>query len=324
MNYEPELQVALAAVRKASELCRSVQHNLVSEDTLSKKDRSPVTIADLGSQSLVCRELRSVLPDAVIVGEEDSEQLRENSELREKVLGLVQEQAPGTSEEEMIAAIDFGCGRATGKGRFWTIDPIDGTKGFLRGDQYAVALGLIEDGRVVLGVLGCPNLSAVRGSDERTGALFAGVKGEGAFVSPLEGDEREKIRVDSITDASTARFCESVESAHAAHGSHGQISTILGINNAPFRIDSQCKYASVARGDASIYLRLPTKKGYEEKIWDHAGGMIVVEEAGGRVSDIFGKPLDFSAGETLRNNKGVVATNGALHDEVIDAIGQVL
>ncbi len=323
MAFEKELEVAFAAVRRASEICRNVQHNLVSEDTLSKKDRSPVTIADLGSQALVCREIRSAFGDDVIVGEEDSEALRQNDELRSKVLGLVQDQVAGITESEMLDAIDFGAGTAEGK-RFWTIDPIDGTKGFLRGDQYAVALGLIVDGRVVLGLLGCPNLSAEQGSRERSGALFGAVVGEGAFVSPLDGTDRTKITVDSVTDAADACFCESVESAHAAHDTHGRISSILGINRAPFRIDSQCKYAAVARGDASIYLRLPSKKGYEEKIWDHAAGMIVVEEAGGRVSDINGKPLDFTAGRTLQRNTGIVATNGALHDRVIEVIGEVL
>lgn len=323
MAFDKEMEVALAAVRMASEICRNVQHNLVSEDTLSKKDRSPVTIADLGSQALVCREIRSVFADDVIVGEEDSEALRQNDELRRKVHSLVGEQVRGMTESEMLDAIDYGSGKAEGK-RFWTIDPIDGTKGFLRGDQYAVALGLIEQGRVVLGVLGCPNLSAEKGSSERTGALFGAVKGEGAFVSSLSGNDRKKIEVDSVSDAAAACFCESVESAHAAHDTHGRISTILGISRAPFRIDSQCKYAAVARGDASIYLRLPSKKGYEEKIWDHAAGMIVVGEAGGRVSDIHGKELDFTAGRTLNRNTGIVATNGALHDRVIEVIGEVL
>ncbi len=80
----------------------------------------------------------------------------------------------------------------------------------------------------------------------------------------------------------------------------------------------------MARGDASIYLRLPTRKDYEEKIWDHAAGWMVVNEAGGRVSDVRGEPLDFSIGRTLKNNKGVVATNGHLHDQVIQAVRQVL
>ena len=89
------------------------------------------------------------------------------------------------------------------------------------------------------------------------------------------------------------------------------------------RIDSQCKYAAVARGDASIYLRMPTRKDYREKIWDHAAGMLVVEEAGGRVTDVKGHPLDFTRGRTLDANRGVVATCGPIHDEVIGVVKRV-
>ena len=89
-------------------------------------------------------------------------------------------------------------------------------------------------------------------------------------------------------------------------------------------MDSQCKYAAIARGDAEIYLRLPVSDTYEEKIWDHAAGMIAVEEAGGRVTDIYGNDLDFSKGKTLSGNKGVIATNGKFHDEVVKVVGEVL
>jgi 3'(2'), 5'-bisphosphate nucleotidase len=121
-----------------------------------------------------------------------------------------------------------------------------------------------------------------------------------------------------------ASFCESVESAHSSHGDAAHIAEILGVTALPLRIDSQCKYATIARGDASIYLRLPTRADYAENIWDHAAGWINVKEAGGEVTDACGNPLDFSAGRTLSRNVGVVATNGKLHDRVIAAVRQVL
>jgi 3'(2'), 5'-bisphosphate nucleotidase len=79
----------------------------------------------------------------------------------------------------------------------------------------------------------------------------------------------------------------------------------------------------VARGDADIYLRLPTRADYEEKIWDHAAGELLVREAGGRVSDMRGRPLEFSRGRTLSGNRGAIATNGALHDRVVSATRRV-
>jgi len=226
------------------------------------------------------------------------------------------------SADEVLGWIDRG-GHDAGARRYWTLDPIDGTKGFLRREQYAVALGLIEDGQVALGVLGCPNLPTAEGG---RGALFAATAGGPARSFPLGGraaDGEAAIAVDRVRKASEARFCESVESGHSDQAESARIASMLGIETEPYRIDSQCKYAAVARGDASIYLRMPTRADYREKIWDHAAGKIIVESAGGRVTDVEGRPLDFGRGETLAANRGIVATSGAIHDEVIDAIRRV-
>jgi 3'(2'), 5'-bisphosphate nucleotidase len=304
-----------------------VQATLVDAETLEKKDRSPVTVADFGAQAVVSHDLMAAFPGDPLVGEEDSAELREpaNAELRDKVVAQVRTIVPEMGADEVLAAIDHGIYAGGGEGRHWTLDPIDGTKGFLRGDQYAVALALIEDGEVVLGVLGCPNLPAEASEpDGARGCVFVAVKGEGAVMRSLDDDDERPVRVTDVDDPSQASFCESVERAHSAHSESAQVAARLGITVPPFRIDSQCKYAAVARGDASIYLRLPTRKDYEEKIWDHAAGVMVIQEAGGRVTDVRGAKLDFSLGRTLRDNSGVVVTNGTLHDRVIDAVMAVL
>jgi len=114
-----------------------------------------------------------------------------------------------------------------------------------------------------------------------------------------------------------ARFCESLESGHSSQDAHARIAQHLGVTAEPYRMDSQCKYGIVARGEASIYLRLMSYKSF---IWDQAAGAIIVEEAGGKVTDMHGKPLDFSHGRRLSQNSGVVATNGILHEQVLAAI----
>jgi 3'(2'), 5'-bisphosphate nucleotidase len=327
MAYETERQVAIEAVILACRLCRGVRATLVSDETLAKKDKSPVTVADYGAQALVSAALASAFPDDPLVGEEDATDLRaaENAELQEKVVAAVAQVSPELSAEQILAAIDRGNYAGGGTGRHWTLDPIDGTKGFLRNEQYAVALALIEAGEVVLGVLGCPNLPVEAGATAGDpGCLFVAVKGEGAFQLGPSGEDARPIRVTGVTSPAEASFCESVESGHSSHGHAAEIAALLGVTAPPVRMDSQAKYASVARGDASIYLRLPTRAGYEEKIWDHAAGLIVIEEAGGRVTDTTGKSLNFSLGRTLRENIGVVATNGRLHDPVVAAVRQVL
>jgi 3'(2'), 5'-bisphosphate nucleotidase len=89
-------------------------------------------------------------------------------------------------------------------------------------------------------------------------------------------------------------------------------------------MDSQAKYGSIARGAGDIYLRLPVSATYQEKIWDHAAGDLIVREAGGQVTDIRGNRLDFSIGRTLANNKGVVAAPKAVHGKVLEAVQEVL
>jgi 3'(2'), 5'-bisphosphate nucleotidase len=152
---------------------------------------------------------------------------------------------------------------------FWTLDPIDGTLGFLRGGQYAVCLALIMDGKVQVGVLGCPNLPLSSDGSKR-GVLLYGVKGDKAYETSLTNPSMEDAKVcqmKTIDDISQAKFCESVESGHSAHSQQGQIAHLLGIKTMSIRMDSQAKYAALARGDAEIYMRLPVNMEYREKIW---------------------------------------------------------
>lgn len=327
MTYEKERQFAIESVVKACGLCRRVRSALVSQDTITKNDRSPVTVADFGGQALISQQLKNTFPDDPLVGEENARLLRveENREVKEAVFKYVQEFSPRLGLSEMLEAIDRGAGEGGAGGRFWTVDPIDGTKGFLRGDQFAVALALVEDGEVVLGVLGCPSLP-VNGlaSRDNEGSLLIAVKGEGAFIRDLESPDEHVIGVSPSTDPKEALFCESFESTHTSHGDTARVARHLGITKPSVRMDSMCKYAIVARGDATFYLRIPSQKSYVEKIWDHAAGCIVVQEAGGRVTDIEGKPLDFSTGRRLSRNKGVVASNSRLHRHVLEAIKNVI
>jgi len=327
IGYERERRVAVDAVLKASRLCEAVRSALASRETIAKEDKSPVTVADFGAQAVASAELQAAFPEDPLVAEEDADVLRSETavHIRQKVIQHACAVLPALEEGQVLAAIDYGRHEGGATGRYWVLDPIDGTKGFLRGGQYAVALALIEDGTPVLGVLGCPNLPLEAARPEGAGGcLFIAVKSEGARMRPLEGDVERRIAVTDVADPARASFCESVESTHSSQGTAARVAEQLGVTAPPFRLDSQCKYAAVARGDASIYLRLPTRADYEEKIWDHAAGWMLVKEAGGEVTDVRGKPLDFSMGQTLRNNRGIVTTNGKLHRQVMTAVQKVL
>jgi len=316
-----ELETAVAAVREAGQLCRTVQAE-IDPGALAKQDRSPVTVADFCSQALICRTLRDAFPNDPIIGEEDAAVLREPAQatMMERVVKHVGKLRPGSGAEEICDWIDLG-GAKEYSPRFWTLDPIDGTKGFLRGGQYAIALALVLDGQVAAAVLGCPNLGPTLDADRGEGSLFMALKGSGTWEMPLSSHgDAVPVKVSPQTDPSSIRFCESVEAAHSSHGDAARIAARLEIKAQPARLDSQAKYALVARGEAEAYLRLPRDQVYREKIWDHAAGLLVVTEAGGQVTDITGRNLDFSLGYRLEENRGVVATNTPVHDDVLEAI----
>ena len=317
--YEAELAVGIDAVRQAMSVCQFVQSQ-VTPEALEKRDRSPVTIADYASQAVICRSLSLAFPGDPIVAEEDSTSLRQTEQkaFLTQIEHELQRVGINGTADDICRWIDQGNAQSYCN-RFWTLDPIDGTKGFLRGEQYAVSLALIVEGMPTVAVLGCPNLSA----DGQAGVIFSAVSGRGAVYQLADGEQSpQPVRVRETPDMEQSRFCESVESGHSKHDWSARIAEELGIVADPVRMDSQAKYAAVARGEADIYLRLPTRPGYLEKIWDHAGGVLVVQEAGGTVTDINGRPLDFTHGIELMENQGVVVTTGRHHDQVIAAIQQ--
>jgi 3'(2'), 5'-bisphosphate nucleotidase len=349
-NYSKELEVAELAVQRAALLTKKVFHEK-AKGTISKDDKSPVTIGDFGAQALIIQAIKKNFPNDEVVGEEEASTLRTDHKLRDEIWALVDGTkltdasaetvlgGPIESVDAMLNAIDAGNSAGGSKGRIWALDPIDGTKGFLRGGQYAVCLALMVDGDVKVGVLGCPNLpvddsaplAADAGVDqtdsEGKGVLFSAVFGQGATSRPLGTGalgKSQPIGMKPVKDITQATFCESVEAGHSSHGDQSAIATKLGISKPSVRMDSQAKYASIARGAGDIYLRLPVSATYQEKIWDHAAGDLIVREAGGQVTDSLGRRLDFSKGRTLAENKGVVAAPAAVHGQVLEVVKEVL
>jgi 3'(2'), 5'-bisphosphate nucleotidase len=325
--HAKETQFAISAVRQACRTVKLIQSEMVTP-ALTKEDRSPVTVADFASQALVGKLLEDHFPGDLLVGEEDSTALRKPGE--ENTLGqithYVSNLLPQASPTLVCAWIDRG--GAEPARRFWTLDPIDGTKGFLRGDQYAIALALIDAGQVQIGVLGCPNLvDGYKPDLTGPGSLGIAVRGAGAWVGPLEGDNSTLVplHVSDQGNPSQARLLRSFESGHTNVGQIDLFAEALGVQAQAVRMDSQAKYLVLATGEGELYLRLlsPKQPDYKEKIWDQAAGSLLVEEAGGKVSDLHGKSLDFTAGRQLLNNHGLLASNTHLHLAALQALAAI-
>ncbi|DBA77012.1 TPA: hypothetical protein ACH3X1_009602 [Trebouxia sp. C0004] len=344
-TYQHELQAACAAVRLAARLCTKVQLQLKAGEKQDKSDDSPVTIADYGSQALVAYSLQSSLPSMQfsMVAEEDSADLRSQDSqamadrITDEVNSILRQEdgAPQLSKQAVLDLIDQGASQGGPQGRHWVLDPIDGTRGFVGLRQYAICLGLLDQGQVVLGVLGCPNLPqqpiqeedgaagvAERVGTEGIGCLFTAIKGQGAFVGPLNGrPPSSRLQLQDRSDFSQARFMESYESKHSDQSFTSKLAKELGVTAPPLRLDSQAKYGALARGDAAILLRFP-HKGYREKIWDHAAGVVIVQEAGAVITDASGAPLELGQSRWLDIDRGIVTATPKVHAAILKAISK--
>ncbi|KAK3127373.1 hypothetical protein QOZ80_7AG0572360 [Eleusine coracana subsp. coracana] len=368
-SHHRELAAAAAVVERACRLCVDVKRSLFSDgrSILEKNDQSPVTIADFGVQALVSLELQQLFPSIPLVAEEDSASLRSSEAgdnsgdvLVESIFSAVADKV-STSEslltrEDVLRAIDRGGKDAvsfdSNSATYWVLDPIDGTKGFLRGDDalYVVGLALVVNGEVTVGVMGCPNWTnditvdekdgRATGSDSR-GILMVSHLGCGTWSRHLYGeigqfnkaqDFWKRCFVDACTVVHMARYCipdsqtwdmiplSVLFSSTTDESDPRDEKKILLV---PVFCGSLCKYLTVASGRASVFV-LRARATTQIKSWDHAVGILCVQEAGGQISDWSGKPLDLAADLTSRRiiypSGGVLVTNGALHDKLVEMI----
>ncbi|MFZ0427932.1 MAG: 3'(2'),5'-bisphosphate nucleotidase [Acidobacteriota bacterium] len=326
----PRVRFAVEVAEAGCAVARRVQQEMVVS-AIEKEDRSPVTIADFAIQALIGCRLEKAFPGEMLVGEESAELLRRPGQegVVERIAGFIRGLEPEAGQDEVLRWIDRGQGKLAD--RFWVVDPIDGTKGFLRDAQYAVALAYVEGREVQLGVLGCPRLElssgrrTARPEVAETGCLVVAERGHGTWMRRLGESRFQRLQVSAVEAPPEAVALRSVESGHTNVSRFDTVLEFVGTRREPIRMDSQAKYAMLAAGQADFLLRLisPGRPDYREKIWDQAAGAIVVEEAGGRITDLDGKPLDFGVGRKLLRNRGVVASNGRLHEVVLEALRQV-
>ena len=336
----PEAQFALELVRSGSELARRVRAE-TSVKSRIKKDCSPVTLADMGIQAIAGALLEQYFPQAVLVAEEDADYLKipQGAEDLKRITGYVRTFFPEATPEKICRWIDKGRGEPAGL--FWTLDPIDGTKGFLRGGQYAIALAFIKKGKVEMAALGCPELELQDHKSLGKGVGIFAVRGQGCWAASLSTFESEprhgraaplddlkqsqqwvRLEVSKCRDIHHARVLDSFDPEHKNVEKNRCICEALGTRLDPVSMDSLAKHAVIASGGAEIFFRtLPRKEPeHREKIWDVAAGALAIKEAGGRVTDLEGRELDFGVGHTLAKNPGLVATNGFLHETVLEAL----
>ncbi len=262
MNDADLLDLAAGLARRAAAAIEAVKRaGFVVE---RKTDESPVTEADRVAEALIVEGLRAAAPDIPVVAEEEVE------------AGV----APA-------AAAVAAAGR-----RFWLVDPLDGTKGFARGNgEYAVCIGLVEGDRARLGAIALP----------ATGELFGGLRGAGAWKEADGGGSRRRpIRVRPAPEAGMVALVS------RQYADDPRLARFLAGRRVAERrgLSSALKFCRVAEGEADLYARFgPTME------WDSAAGQAVVEAAGGAVVDLDGAPLRY--GKPGWRNPDFVCHGGA-------------
>ncbi|KAI1752975.1 carbohydrate phosphatase [Xylaria castorea] len=347
--YAQELRIAIGAIQAAAKISQSV----LSDDdkgTVEKDDLSPVTIADFAIQALLTATIQSAFPDDNFVGEESAADLRANPHLLNRVWGLLvglqDDEArlcklPQSPEQmcEMIDKCGFGQPGGTESGRVWVFDPIDGTKTFVQREAYAINVALLEGGRQVLSVVGCPTLpaNAIGSIDNSTidpsgqGSIVFAVRGHGTYVRPLFETPNEVIirKIEPHPASSTVADLRAVSCYHmldsGVDNAHEAIHARLGIatKGCDF-LAWVLRWVTLGLGLANVTVWVYKNRERTGKIWDHAGAMLLFEEIGGKITDIDGKEIDLTAGRKLTGNHGFVAAPKSVHDRVLQVVHEVL
>ena len=237
MDDEALLALASELAAKAGEAILAIRRRGFQVDR--KADLSVVTEADRAAETIILMGLRAAVPGCVVVAEEE------------------------TAAGRITAAT----------AEFWLVDPLDGTREFTTGsDDFAVNIGLVRDGRPVLGVVGVP----------ATGEIYGGILGTGAWR--LKDGRRSAISVRRVP----AEGLTVVASRH--HGDTAQLDAFLGGRTVAKVVNfgSSLKFCRVAEGQADLYPRFG-----RTMEWDTCAPQAVLEAAGGAVETLDGAPLRY-------------------------------
>jgi 3'(2'), 5'-bisphosphate nucleotidase len=306
-----EAEFLLRALEAATAILGDARH---ARTKTTKADWTPVTAADLAVQAALAGLLEETFPSDVLVAEESSAVLgaRNAARLSASTLAATRLIHPTADLERITRWLDRGRGEP-GR-RFWVLDPVDGTRGLIGSGQYAAVMGLVEDDVVVLGGMVCPRYAV----GAPVGSVALARRGEGAWAAPCAGGAWSRLAVSGEADPKKCRLLRSVFSGWQTSARLRALRRALGTKAPEVRMDSQVKYLALAGAAGELIVRLPRPQ--PENIWDHACGVLLVEEAGGRCSDTEGRPLDFHSARQMDTNRGVVASNARLHEAALEAL----
>jgi len=271
-SYDHELRVACELARAAgAAILEHYEGPLHIKQKNNADDTEPVTQADMIANELIVTGLKREFPDDGILAEEsvDTERRLEKS-------------------------------------RVWMVDPLDGTNGFIDGNgDFAVQIGLAEDGQCILGVVYQP----------LPGVLYRAVHGRGTWIERPEF-EPEQAKVSDKKNLSEMRLA-----ASRSHRSPrmNQVVTRFGFKDEVQRGSVGIKIGLIIEQQCDVYIHLSSRT----KQWDTCAPEVILTEAGGRITDLFGYPLNYNVPD-VQNRNGLTASNAISHDEIIETLAPLL
>ena len=209
-------------------------------------------------------------------------------------------------DDGILAEESVDTARRLSKSRVWMIDPLDGTNGFIARDgDFAVQIGLAVEGAGVLGVVYQP----------LPDVMYWAVRGAGAWIERA-GFEQERARVSDHIDIKLMRLA-----ASRSHRSPrmDRVVRALGVKEEVQRGSVGIKVGLIVERQCDLYIHLSPRT----KQWDTCAPEVILTEAGGLMSDLFGEPLRYNVPD-VQNHNGLVASNGAAHQQIIKHLAPLL
>jgi 3'(2'), 5'-bisphosphate nucleotidase len=268
VSFDHELAVATRLARQAGERIRALHRSGLAVD--KKDDDSPVTEADRAADAIIRGGLTGEFPGDGLLSEETPD---DGSRFRHE--------------------------------RVWMIDPLDGTKDFVRGQSgFSVMIGLLLGDTPALGVVFQPI------GDK----LYQAARGQGAWLS-VDGGAAVQLHVSAITDTTEIRM---VASKSHRTKTIDQVREKLGINDELNIGSVGLKLGLIAEGERDLYVN----PAGHSKLWDACAPEAILTEAGGKLTDAHGRPLRYR-GQELGNRRGLIASNGHVHAAVVARLAEL-
>jgi 3'(2'), 5'-bisphosphate nucleotidase len=268
VSFDHELAVATRLARQAGERIRALHRSGLAVDR--KDDDSPVTEADRAADAIIRGGLAAAFPDDGMLSEETPD---DGSRFRHE--------------------------------RVWMVDPLDGTKDFVRGQSgFSVMIGLLSGETPALGVVYQPI------GDK----LYHAARGQGAWLS-VGGGAPQRLTVSAITDPAEIRM---VASKSHRTKTIDQVREKLGISDELNIGSVGLKLGLIAEAERDLYVN----PAGHSKLWDACAPEAVLSEAGGKLTDAHGAPLRYR-GQELGNKRGLIASNGHVHAAVVARLAEL-